>query len=779
MPSIIVKQPDRGLDKSQPATDINERFCSNCQNVYFYNGEIRQRFGWGSAKTIRDYWEREDVFPDEIGEEITLLATNENNADLTSTTKYLYAFSLSDGFRYDATNDRWDCITQLYTNTCENATNFTARSGHGDITASDSYADGRMSAGFDNDASASFDLKVEIDGANTFKWSIDGGVGWEDAGVACSVTPIQLSSGGTDYCYISFSSADGHVVGNYWTCSYDYGANTVGTDATFYRQGSKSIKISVHADFGTGTICTYDAGTGLTGGLEYISHVRFWARSSVALDAGDLQIYLLDEDANHEYGVDLDGSRTTQDCPAMAVDTWTYCNIRFGPLGPDYEDILLGFRMATDKGALNLYIDSLEFVQSLGLDSDDTESEATVSSSVTCSIGSDSYNRLFITNFTAGHFVRYVHGTGYLQLLQNGDDYNTTNVAHSARAISGYSNHANLYCTREDVSGTWKNYETRCRWCDLNDADVWDTGTSGVNSLVDTGGSIFNCALVGGSEYVFKTDSIVRQSHVGGETAIYNWSSVYQYDGLVAPKLLASAKNVVIFAGLVDIYKFDGQSIEIVGKQVRDNFYDALEYSSGQYSKRSHAIDIKKKNLMGLFVPEAAAYPDAAWVWDYNENTWTYWNFGSFYITAGCSYERLTGHYLQRGTAFGTSTGRLYEFDFDSDGDTNDSGDDVAIDAYWDSKAFSHPELGLSHTTSWRGLKFDGYGDEVDVYYSTDEGENWTWVDRIKMLNQWQRYYCDFSVDSQTLIVRFRNRYENSTFKIRQFELLYMEGSTE
>ena len=310
----------------------------------------------------------------------------------------------------------------------------------------------------------------------------------------------------------------------------------------------------------------------------------------------------------------------------------------------------------------------------------------------------------------------------------------------------------------------------------MNNVTVWDTGTSGNNSLVDTGGDIYNSKNLKGYEFIFKTDSVVRCSHLGGETAVFGWHTVMQSDGLIAPHLVEVLNEIIIFVGLHNIYQFDGAGAAYFGHEVKDAVFAALDYSSGQYHKRSHIINIKKKDLLGIFIPEASAYPDAAWLWNYVNNTWTHWDFGTANITAGCSFNGLNGTNVESGTAFGDSSGNLYEFDFDSENDN-----ETAIDANWDSKDFSMPDDpgAPPEYTHWTGVYIKGLGDGLTVYYSIDHGENWVEVSTIAFNSTTYESieFADFDIESQYLRFRIANGETSETFGVSKYWVGYEKGA--
>lgn len=130
---------------------------------------------------------------------------------------------------------------------------------------------------------------------------------------------------------------------------------TVSVDETYKIQGTNSVKLTVAAGAGAGDILATD-------NLESIDisgkdTVEIFIRSSVALDAGDIQL-LLDDTASCASPVE------TIDIPATLANRNTTHVLTLASPESDTAIISVGLKMVVDKGAFKLWVDRIKAVDS-------------------------------------------------------------------------------------------------------------------------------------------------------------------------------------------------------------------------------------------------------------------------------------------------------------------------------------------------------------------------------------------------------------------------------
>jgi hypothetical protein len=123
-------------------------------------------------------------------------------------------------------------------------------------------------------------------------------------------------------------------------------------DAADFKVGSGSAKLDIAAGASVGVLASEVIAIA---SLALYTHIALWIKSSVALDAGDLQL-LLDETA------DCASPLETIDIPALSADTWTQIRIALANPSTDLVLISIGLKMVVDKGAFIVHLDDIRAI---------------------------------------------------------------------------------------------------------------------------------------------------------------------------------------------------------------------------------------------------------------------------------------------------------------------------------------------------------------------------------------------------------------------------------
>jgi hypothetical protein len=134
---------------------------------------------------------------------------------------------------------------------------------------------------------------------------------------------------------------------------------TASIDDVDYKTGSASAKFEVAESCSAGDILATEV---ISENMSGDGSLKLWIKSSVACDAGDLQI-LLDDTAQ------CASPLKELDIPALSADTWTEVNLDLGDASGLTAVVSIGIKMIEDKGAFNLWIDDVRSF------TDDTEIE--------------------------------------------------------------------------------------------------------------------------------------------------------------------------------------------------------------------------------------------------------------------------------------------------------------------------------------------------------------------------------------------------------------------
>jgi hypothetical protein len=127
-------------------------------------------------------------------------------------------------------------------------------------------------------------------------------------------------------------------------------ANVTATaDAGVFKVGTHSSKLAVADAAGVDALLATEV---ISVDLTTYEYINLWVRSTVALDAGDMQL-LLDEDAA------CASPDKTLDIPAVGADTWTLVQMDMGDVSALNAVISVGVKQHVDKGAFSLYLDHI------------------------------------------------------------------------------------------------------------------------------------------------------------------------------------------------------------------------------------------------------------------------------------------------------------------------------------------------------------------------------------------------------------------------------------
>ncbi|MFA5439592.1 hypothetical protein [Dehalococcoides sp.] len=131
---------------------------------------------------------------------------------------------------------------------------------------------------------------------------------------------------------------------------------TASADSTDVKVGAYSAKFACAAGLGAGDIIA--ANDIASKDLSAYKKIYAWVKSSVALDAGDVQL-LLDDTAQ------CASVLKSLNLPALSANTWTRVLLDLGDASSLTAVISVGLKQVVDKGAFNLWIDDIEALKAI------------------------------------------------------------------------------------------------------------------------------------------------------------------------------------------------------------------------------------------------------------------------------------------------------------------------------------------------------------------------------------------------------------------------------
>lgn len=330
-----------------------------------------------------------------------------------------------------------------------------------------------------------------------------------------------------------------------------------------------------------------------------------------------------------------------------------------------------------------------------------------------------------------------------------------------AKIVRYYKGHLCLFNVGTYAS-SWTQANRKIQWTVSADCEDIDGSGSGSNLLLGRRGGY----IVGAEEHaddmiIYCEHEIVRMTHVGG-------TDTYRFDPLVA-KIGLAAQNAIANLGDRHLFLADdftvqefsgGLSCSPVGDPINSDIQDNIHKTS--YGNSFFVVD-KGLNEAWLFIPTTTATPDTVYVIKYGGCLEGYcWYKDSKDGLCGMEHDNWD-------VLVGTNTPTIDHYDHSA---TNDGS--TAIDAYWNSISFTLPQEPSRFMRSCE-IRFEGKGDEVTTYYSTDEGTTWNTIATHTLTSAWAYYSAPFDPGyARRIMFRFRNNTASETFEVKWWQPVFL-----
>jgi len=325
-----------------------------------------------------------------------------------------------------------------------------------------------------------------------------------------------------------------------------------------------------------------------------------------------------------------------------------------------------------------------------------------------------------------------------------------------ANVLRYFYDHLVLFNVGEYAS-SWTQYQRKIQWMNATDPSDVDGGDAGANLLLGRrGGYIVGAEELVNDEIIYCQHEIIRMAYVGG-TQAFRFDSMVQGMGLVAQNAICNFGDRHIFlADNYTVQEYSGLTYcTPIGDPVNKSIQSVINKT---YYYNSFFVDAKGLNEAWLFIPTTTATPDTVYVVRYGgcieDYKWYKYSMTAFAAMVYDDWYVLSG---------GIDLINNYNYSAKNDGST-------AIDGKWDSIDFvnrENPSQMIRHT----GVRFEAKGDEVSVYYSVDEGTEWTLVGTQTLTSSWAFYKIPKDTGYQRKVrYRFRNNTTGETFSLKWWQ---------
>lgn len=314
------------------------------------------------------------------------------------------------------------------------------------------------------------------------------------------------------------------------------------------------------------------------------------------------------------------------------------------------------------------------------------------------------------------------------------DISNLPGSTFTCKVIRVFNDRLELMGTTED--GT--NYPQRVRWSDAGDPTSWNASVN-VIDLYDKEDFIISSERLGPYNIIYRERSIVRQSYVGADDQLWDFETMIESIGVVAPDHVVNLGDFHILFASTNLYEYRGDlDIQPIGDEIYDRIFSVTGDLNPDRIARAFSIYIEELDDMLFFYPKgsddfcknAVRMNLSTRAFSFRTFPVSFTGYGFFqspgattWATASGTWGSQTGAWVSKTFQANAPTlhlcgqsGQVYENNYSADDD-----DGTAISYTLVTKDFYVPN---------RKLRFDRYefslkGTSIKVEASYDRGTSW------------------------------------------------------
>ena len=291
-----------------------------------------------------------------------------------------------------------------------------------------------------------------------------------------------------------------------------------------------------------------------------------------------------------------------------------------------------------------------------------------------------------------------------------------------------------------------------------NIATDWTaTGSGSRNMIQGKGTSIMNAVAIKDYVGVYKDKSISILDYVGG-SSIFATAVHIEGIGLLATDAIVNLGTSHLFLGSdYNIYEWNGdwELIPIgnaVKKYIKDNIYKTNKL--GCFATANF-----ERTEAHFFIPIADDYPTRFLTYNWTDKTW------ALNTCSACSGGGNLNTSGVEKTILGLSAGTVHNYDYSSlnDGST-------AIDSY-----FTTPDVTVDKEEykikmkDFKNVYVDAKGNNLGMYYSTNEGSTWSTVDTdaLESTSIYNLHAFNYAQAARNIRFKFANATASQSYSVR------------
>lgn len=333
---------------------------------------------------------------------------------------------------------------------------------------------------------------------------------------------------------------------------------------------------------------------------------------------------------------------------------------------------------------------------------------------------------------------------------------------------------------------------TKGAWCDTGDPETWSGGNSGSQLFTDDTTPIRRVKKLSNYLMLYKSGMSYR-GRIVATSDIFDFTILSVDRGLYASRALAEAQGSHFYMGTSDFHINNSVRIEDIGGPIREYVFNRLNRDKADTCFAIH-VEIYKE-IWFFITTLGNDTPTEVWKYKYDQNFWykdTVQNTlcgCNYKVINALSWDDVPGNWIDQASRWddlsGQASAPIQVFGHD-DGycrqlnSTIRNDDGVAIQARQETKDYcglgSNGVIGPEQDQRWLQADFWASGTSVDISYSTDFGETWTFIETKELTLNVSKHTVYLDVIAPNIRFRFQNDSLTGYFTFRSFIPYYLDS---
>lgn len=372
---------------------------------------------------------------------------------------------------------------------------------------------------------------------------------------------------------------------------------------------------------------------------------------------------------------------------------------------------------------------------------------------------------------------------------------NSTVLGGTTTFKAKYVEYVNPYVIFANLNEGGTEIPNKARWSDTSSPEVYTGGNSGSQLFVDEPSVIRGMKKLRDLIFIYKEKSIYRGYKVS-TASIFDFGGPFTVGkGILSGRTIVDIGDAHIYMGLNDFHLNDGVRIQDIGGPIREYLFNRINRSKYE---TIHAMHYEPYKEVWFFVTiTGQSWPTEVWKYNYQLGFWYQDTISncisatSYKIVSDLAWDDIipawddspwawddrSGQANMPNPVFGMDTGFTLSLDSTKKNDIASAYTGRLVTKDY-TGVYTNGEI--ARDTRFLQMDVWARGDTLKLFYSTDEGTNWTYIGEMTLnVAETQKYTFWFDVLAEKIRFKFENAESDEAFVIRSFQPYYVAREEE